>query len=109
MPPQVPAPPPQFQTFSESQDPPGLVVVKVVPPTSVMYGLSAGNGMGPVNASESPQALKNAWPCAAISRKIWSPAGSGGPPPQEQLICLERLSLAMRLSRSTHGLGLGAS
>src|ERR1035441_195648 len=80
MPPHVPAPLPQFQTFSDCQAPPGPVVDNVVPPTCMMYGLSAGKGIGPVNASESPQALKKDWPCAAICRKIWSPAGSGGPP-----------------------------
>ena len=47
-------------------DPPGPVVLKVVPPTWVMFVLSDGNGTPPVKASESPLALKNDWPCAAI-------------------------------------------
>ena len=75
-----------------------------------MLGLSAGNGTALVNASESPEALKNDCPCVAICWKITSPAAPGdAPPPHEQLSCFDRLSLAMRLRMSTHGLPFGAS
>ena len=33
----------------------------------------------------------------------------GPPPPHEQLICFAKLSFAIRLNKSTHGLGFGAS
>src|SRR5882724_5795683 len=100
---------PQFQTVSDDHEPPAPVVVNVVPPTCVIFVLSDGNGIEPEKASESPDALKNDWPCAAICLKICSDVASGEPPPHEQLICLAELSLAMRLSRSGHGLGFGAS
>ena len=48
-----------------------------------------------------------------IHRAVVEPAESavlsGGPPPQEQLSCLARLSLAIWLKISSHGLELGAS
>src|SRR5262249_39674764 len=100
---------PQFQTVSDDHAPPGPVVDKVVPPTCVMLVLSEGKGIELVKASESPDALKNDCPCADICLKICSEVGSGPPPPQEQLICLARLSFAMRLNKSGHGLGFGAS
>ncbi len=37
----------QFQTVSEAQAPPVPLVVKAVPPTMVMYGLSLGLGIAP--------------------------------------------------------------
>src|SRR5882762_3519391 len=98
MPPLLPVPPPQFQTVSDTYVPPGPLVAKVVPPTWVMLVLSEGNGTAAVKASESPLALKKDWPCAAICLKTCSAVASGPPPPQEQLSCLARLSLAMRLS-----------
>src|SRR5579862_1997534 len=109
MPPLLPVPPPQFHTVSETYEPPGPLVVSVVPPTSVMFGLSAGKEIAPVKASESPLALKKDCPWAAICWKIVSAEALGPPPPHEQLSCLARLSFAMRLSRSTQGLGFGAS
>src|SRR5437016_12935301 len=87
---------PQFHTTSPDHAPPEPVVLNVVPPTCVMLVLSEGNGMAPENASESPDALKNDCPCAIICLKICSDVGSAGPPPQEQLICLARLSFAIR-------------
>ena len=62
-----------------------------------MLGLSDGNGIVPVKASESPVALKNDWPWVAICWKIDSALLV--PPPHEQLICLHRLSLTIRFSR----------
>ena len=49
----------QFHTFSETHDPPGPLVDKVVAPTTVMYGSSLGGSAEPVNAPESPEARKN--------------------------------------------------
>src|SRR3954463_6671770 len=109
IPPLLPVPPPEFQTVSETNAPPGPVVDKVVPPTWVMFVLSDGKSIAVLNASVSPLALKNDWPWAAICLKICSAAETGEPPPHEQLNCLHRLSLAIRLSKSTHGLGFGAS
>src|SRR5690348_11421925 len=100
---------PQFQAVSDTYEPPGPVVVRVVPPTCVIFVLSDGNGMRPVKASESPVALKNECPWGAIGKKSCYGDGSGLPPPQEQPICLAMLSFAMRLRISTQGLGLGAS
>lgn len=51
-PPLLPVPVSQFQTVSETYEPPGPVVVRVVPPTCVMFVLSAGNGTAPVNRIE---------------------------------------------------------
>ena len=56
-------------------------------------------------ASESPEALKNDCPCAAICLNIPSEVGSGEPgevAPQEQLICRARLSLAILLKIVAH-------
>jgi len=39
---------PQFQTVSEIHEPPGPLVVKVVPPTCVTYGESPGKSINPV-------------------------------------------------------------
>src|ERR1051325_2301524 len=99
---------PQFHTVSDEYDDPAPVV-NVVPPTCVMFVLSDGNGIALVKASESPDALKNDWPCRAIWINACSAVGLGPPPPHEQLSCRDRLSLAIRLRRSSHGLGLGAS
>jgi hypothetical protein len=57
IPPLLPVPAPQFQTVSDTQLPPGPVVVKVVPPTTVIFGSSDGVGIAPVYASLSPDAL----------------------------------------------------
>src|SRR2546425_422288 len=99
---------PQFQTVSDEYDAPAPVV-NVVPPTCVMFVLSDGKGIALVKASESPEALKNDCPCIAIWIKACSAVGLGPPPPHEQLSCFAKLSLAIRLSRSSQGLGLGAS
>src|SRR5271163_2192572 len=103
MPPEVPSPPPQFQTVSDTHEPSGPLVLKVVPPTWVMFGLSAGKRIGWPwgKAHLSPTALKNDCPWAAICRNICSAVGSGPPPPHEQLSWWTRLSLAMRLKMST--------
>src|ERR1017187_140432 len=61
----------QLHTFSDTHDPPGPLVVKVVPPTTVMYGSSDGSLIVPVGYSPlSPEASKNDCPCAAYCRKI---------------------------------------
>src|SRR5581483_580560 len=48
----------QLQVVSETQVPPGPLVVNVVPPTLMMLVTSTGDGMDPAYAPLSPQALK---------------------------------------------------
>src|SRR3569833_1322240 len=67
IPPPLPVPLPRFHTVSESLAPPAPVVVNVVAPTCVIYGLSLGKSIKLVYAAASPDALKNDCPCAAIS------------------------------------------
>src|SRR5439155_24969580 len=105
MPPLLPAPPPQFQTVSEI----GLVAVNVVPPTCTIFVLLDGSftrvGSSTAlftKASESPEALKNVCPCAAICLKICSIVGLGPPlQPHDELIWLAALSVAMRFKTSS--------
>ena len=98
MPPLPPVPPPQFQTFSEVQVPPGPVVLSVVPPTEITYGeLQQASMLDPTGyASLSPAELKNAIPCAA---SCWnSPSVLPSVPySHEALTWWTVLSLAMRL------------
>src|SRR5665647_826557 len=78
-------------------------MVKVVPPTCVMLGLLEGepsklelSTCPGVNASLSPEALKNDCPCAAICLKMVSVVELGPPlQPQEQLKFLIVLLAAM--------------
>jgi hypothetical protein len=51
-------PPPLYgvHTVSDTHAPTGPLVVNVVPPTSVIYGVSPGNGINPLYAPESPDA-----------------------------------------------------
>src|ERR1035441_1382110 len=102
-------PPPWTQALSDDQLPPGLLVVSVVPPTMVIYGLVVGRG-GPhvvQYAPLSPEAWKNDCPCAANCWKIWSWSAAGEPDQvQEELSWLAAgwptplVSVAMRFSRS---------
>jgi hypothetical protein len=75
IPPALPSPKPAFQTVSEAQAPVASVL-KVVPPTIVIFGSSVGGSTAPEYASPSPEALKQDWPWAANCRKIWSLSGS---------------------------------
>src|ERR1051326_9019571 len=109
LPPALPMLFPRCQTVSDTNDPPGPLVVSVVPPTCVIFGLSSGKGIAPENASPSPLAAKKDCPWAAICKNMFSAVPLDAPPDQEQLNCLDTLSLAMRLNKSDHGLGLGAS
>src|SRR5207237_6332435 len=95
---------PRCQTVSDTNDPPGPLVVSVVPPTCVIFGLSSGKEIEPANASPSPLAVKKDCPWAAICKNMFSAVALGPPPLQEQLSCLDKLSLAMRLNKSDHGL-----
>src|SRR5580698_824590 len=60
MPPPLPMPFSGFHTVSDTYGPTGPVVVKVVPPTLVRYGSSAGKlvDVDVINASLSPEATK---------------------------------------------------
>src|ERR1039458_5885650 len=91
-----------LQPVSDFQAPPGLVVVKAVPPTAVTYGSSAGHTTSPgVPEPLSPVATNTLWPCAAISSKMGSRLLSSSLHPQEQLSCLEVLSEAILLKMET--------
>ena len=106
-PPLVPVPLLRFHAVSDDHGPPADDVLKVVPPTCVMLVLSEGNGTPLVNASPSPEALKNDCPCADICLKIFSEALSRPPgkfAPHEQPICRAKftVSFAMVLNIVDH-------
>ena len=85
----------QFHTVSDTHDPPGPLVVKVVPPTTVTYGSSEGGERPPVKAPLSPEARKNDWPWPRIAGKL-HPCWHRCLKPHEQLNCLAASLVAMQ-------------
>ena len=96
----------QFQTVSEAHDAPEPFIVKVVPPTQVMLVLSTG-ALAWLEVSSSLAAGVSVVVAGGLKKRL--PLRGHlleddcqslcGPPPQvqEELNCLARLSLAMRL------------
>src|SRR5580698_7857191 len=86
------------QPVSADHGPPAPPVVRSVPPTAVRLASSSGQGPLARSVESSPLAVRNVWPCAAISLKIGSSVAKSSCHPHEVLSCLLVLSLAMRLS-----------
>src|ERR1035437_2792360 len=96
-------PPLPNQVVSDTQAPPGLLVVSTVPPTTVTFGLSDGGKGGhvPQLPPLSAEAWKNDCPWAMNCWNVWSRMASTiVPNPHEELSCLAWLSVAMRFRMS---------